>query len=95
MAYVVAVTLVARPGTEGRMSQILRSVNRLTRDESGCLEHRVSRSVDDPRTFFVYERYVDEVAFLADQASEHFKRLVLGEAVHLLDRSERLFLVDL
>ena len=89
MAFVVAVTWVAREGEEERVAQKLRVVAEHTRAEPGCLMYVAQRSVDDPRQFFLYEQYEDEAAFDAHRASEHFKRDVLGDAVPLLETRER------
>jgi len=92
MTFVVAVTLVVKRGAEARVTEILQHVALLTRSEPGCLDYSIHRSLESPSRFFIffiYERYVDEAAFRADQASEHFREYILGEAVALLDRSER------
>jgi quinol monooxygenase YgiN len=39
--------------------------------------------------FFIYERFVDEAAFNAHLAGEDYRRLVLDEAVALLEHRER------
>jgi len=88
MAYVVAVKWVARQGEEDRIAQILGVVAHLTRAEPGCLMYVVHRSLDDPRTFFLYEQYDDEAAFQAHRETDHFKQHVLGEALPLLEARE-------
>lgn len=49
------------------------------------------RSIDDPRTFFLYEQYDDEAAFKAHTETQHFQEHVLGNAVPRLERRERAF----
>jgi len=39
--------------------------------------------------YFIYEQFVDEAAFTAHLESEYYKRLILDEAVTLLDHRER------
>lgn len=95
MAFVVAVTLVARTGQEARLAEILRSLSPRALAEPGCLAHHVSRSMDVPTKVFVYERYVNEAAFQVDQESEHFRSLVLGEGLDLLESSDRAFFQDI
>jgi quinol monooxygenase YgiN len=85
MAHAVAVTWVAREGEEERVEQLLAEIAPLVRAEPGCMMYIAHRSVDDPRTFYLYEQYVDEEAFLAHRETEHFQELVLGEAVPLLE----------
>lgn len=45
-----------------------------TRKEPGCRTYEVSRSKEDARAFFLYERYDDEAALDAHRASPHFLR---------------------
>ena len=85
MAHAVAVTWVAREGEEEHVRALLEEIAPQVRDEPGCLMYVVHRSAEDPRTFFLYEQYVDEDAFQAHRESEHFQELVLGEAVPLLE----------
>jgi quinol monooxygenase YgiN len=85
----VAVTWHARPGTEDRVLAILTEMSALTRAEPGCLIYQPHRSLDAPGTFFIYERFVDEAAFNAHLEGEQYRRLVLDEAVALLEHRER------
>jgi quinol monooxygenase YgiN len=39
--------------------------------------------------FFLYELFADDAAFAAHQQTEHFKTLVLGQALPKLARRER------
>jgi len=43
--------------------------------------------------FFLYELYTDESAFQAHHQTDHFKSLVLGQAVPRLARRERVQLL--
>jgi (4S)-4-hydroxy-5-phosphonooxypentane-2,3-dione isomerase len=90
MSHVLAVTWVAKPGEEERVAEALRKMVPLTQAEPGCIHYRAHRSLDDPRRFFLFEEYVDQTGLQAHMDSEHFKRHVLGEAVPLLERRERL-----
>ena len=85
MAHAVAVTWIAKEGEEERVGQLLEELTPLVRAEAGCLMYIAHRSAEDPRTFFIYEQYEDEAAFLAHRETEHFKELVQGEAVPLLE----------
>jgi quinol monooxygenase YgiN len=91
MAYVVAVTWRAREGEEDRVRQILAEVVAHSRTEPGCRMFVGHRSLEDPRTFFLYEQYDDEAAFLAHRETEHFQQHVLGEAVPLLESRQGAF----
>jgi len=89
MAYVVCATWKARSGTEERVRQILAEMVKLTRQEPGCRLYQAHRSVEDPRVFFLYEQYADEQAFQSHTSSPYFRRLVLGEAVSVLESRQR------
>jgi quinol monooxygenase YgiN len=89
MSYVLSVTWVARPGEEERVAALLQELAAGARTEPGCSEFRIHRALDDGRRFLLYEVYRDEAAFEEHQRTEHFKRLVLGEALALLEKRER------
>jgi quinol monooxygenase YgiN len=85
MAHAVAVTWVAKEGQEERVRQLLDEITPLVRAEPGCLMYIAHRSPEDPRTFFLYEQYRDEAAWLAHRETEHFRELVRDEVVPLLE----------
>ena len=60
-----------------------------SRKEPGCILFRVHRSVDDPRTFFLYELYETQEALAAHSQTEHFQRYVLGDALDRLESRRR------
>lgn len=96
MSYVLCVTWKAKPGEEAAVADLLRRVSRATNEEPGCELFWVHRSLDDPSTFFLYERFTSEAAFEAHSASEHVRRFVLEDAVHRLAdrRRERFEIVE-
>jgi quinol monooxygenase YgiN len=57
--------------------------------EPGTLLFWPHRSSSDGRVFFLYELFVDDAAFAAHQQTDHFKKLVVGEALPKLARRER------
>jgi quinol monooxygenase YgiN len=93
---VLCVTWKAKPGEEAVVANLLRQVSRATNEEPGCELFSVHRSLDDPSTFFLYERFTSEAAFEAHSASEHVRRFVLEDAVHRLAdrRRERFEIVE-
>jgi len=58
--------------------------------EPGTLLFWPHRSAANDHVFFLYELFADDAAFAAHQQTEHFKRLVLGEALSKLAKRERL-----
>ena len=95
MSTTLVVTWRARPGEEERIAGILRQMVPATQAEPGCEHYYAHRSQDDPRDFVLYERYRDAAAFQAHQETEHFRRLVVGEAIPRLERRVRAFYEDL
>jgi quinol monooxygenase YgiN len=91
MAYVVSALWRAQEGEEGRIARIIEELTEPSRAEPGNLFYQAHRSLDDPRLFYLYEQYVDESGYQAHQESEHFQRLVVGEAIPHLESRERAF----
>ena len=95
MAYVLAATWRAKEGEEEAVGRIIERMVPLSRAEPGCRMFVAHRSVDDPRTFFLYEQYDDEAAVKAHSETEHFKEHVLGDAVPRLESRERAFYITM
>jgi quinol monooxygenase YgiN len=89
MPFVIAAQWNAKPGQEDSVLGLLRTMAGLARNEPGCLLFRVHRSVDDPRTFFLYELYDTQEALAAHSQTAHFKRYVLGDALNRLESRRR------
>lgn len=81
MAYVVVARLRAKPGLDDRLRETLLQVSEPSRAEPGNLVYQAHQSTEDPRWFVVYEQYVDEAAYHAHAASEHFARHIARYAV--------------
>jgi quinol monooxygenase YgiN len=92
MAYVVTARWTAHPGKEGRLAALCEEMTEPSRAEPGNLFYQVHRSPENPRLFYLYEQYVDQAGYEAHMDSEHFTRLVKGEAIpELLEAREREF----
>jgi quinol monooxygenase YgiN len=91
MAVVLVAAWVANDGEEERIPALLAELSKHTLEEPGCLVYQPCRDRDDPRRFLIFEVYRDEDALRAHSESEHFQRLVLGEALPLLESRERTF----
>jgi quinol monooxygenase YgiN len=92
MAYVVSAKWRAKPGKEGRLAELCAEMTEPSRAEPGNVFYQAHRSPEDPQLFYLYEQYVDEGGYEAHMDSEHFTRLVKGEAIpELLDAREREF----
>jgi quinol monooxygenase YgiN len=92
MAYVVSAKWRAKPGKEDRLKALCEEMTEPSRAEPGNVFYQAQRSLEDPQLFYLYEQYVDEAGYVAHQESEHFTRLVKGEAIpDLLQAREREF----
>jgi quinol monooxygenase YgiN len=92
MAYVVSAKWRAKPGKEDRLKALCEEMTEPSRAEPGNVFYQAQRSIEDPGLFYLYEQYVDEAGYEAHMDSEHFTRLVKGEAIpELLESREREF----
>jgi quinol monooxygenase YgiN len=86
------ITIVARyqasPGRGDAVAHALAEHVPTTLREEGCLEFTALRSEEDPDSFVLYERYVDEKALTAHRQSTHFRRYVENTIIPLLAERE-------
>ena len=87
--FVVAIQLEANVGEEDRLAKSLERLIEPTMSEPGVKLFLPYRSPTDPKTFFVYELYVDESGWTAHQQTSHFKAFV-DEMLPRLARRERI-----
>lgn len=79
-----------RPGHGDEVEDLLvRMGEAVAGDEPGCLLYRAIRLVDDPDGFVLYEEYEDQAALEAHRETPHFRELIEGGVVPLLDGRER------
>jgi quinol monooxygenase YgiN len=88
---VLGVRWVARDGEEERVAEILAELAGPSRAEPGCLQYEPHRDPDDPRVFFLYERWADEDALRTHEATPHDQMLLFGEALALLADRRRTY----
>jgi quinol monooxygenase YgiN len=89
VAYVVIAKWTANEGEEAAVAAALQALTEASRAEPGNLVYQPHRDPQDPRVFLIYEQYLDEQAFLAHGASEHFQRHAVGDAIPRLAGRER------
>jgi len=94
MAHVLAVSWVAKPGSETEVHEILRRLGEASRQEPGVITYTTHVNPEDPREFFIYEKYHDLSGLEAHQETAHFKEYVLEKAIPLLESRVRKTLVD-
>jgi quinol monooxygenase YgiN len=92
MAYVLIVRMRAQEGNEERAVEVMSELADASRAEPGCEAYEPCRSVEDPRSFAIYERYLDQDAFEEHGQTEHFQRLAVGQLFPLMESPrERVF----
>ena len=79
----------ARPEEVGALVGIIGKFLPKAQREPGVLAFQIHQSLTEPAKFFFYEVFKDEAAFAEHQQSEHFKTLIVGQAVPKLARRER------
>jgi quinol monooxygenase YgiN len=89
MAYVVVVRMTAPDGEHDRAEELIRRLGEASRQEPGVSHYIAHRDPEDPRVFLMYEQYRDKAAFEEHGATDHFKRIALGELFPLLENRER------
>jgi (4S)-4-hydroxy-5-phosphonooxypentane-2,3-dione isomerase len=90
------VVLVAKyyvkPGKGDEVEAALRKMAVCVREqEPGCLLYHVNRSRENVDLFLLYEQYRDMAALDAHRATPHFRAIIEGTIVPLLDKREREF----
>jgi len=77
----------------GNVEAVLAALRRMAplvrENEPGCITYHVNRANDDPNVLLLYEEYADQAALDAHASSPHFKEIILGTIVPLLERRER------
>ncbi len=94
MAYVLAVTWTAKEGHEAEIHEILGILGNESRQEPGVITYTTHVDPDNPREFFIYEKYQDISGLEAHQETTHFKQYVLEKAIPLLESRVRRTFVD-
>jgi quinol monooxygenase YgiN len=87
--YVVCSQLLVRDGSEDAVAAVMAELVAASNAEPGCLLYLAHRHLEDPRRFMFYEQYVDEAAFAAHVASEHYQRLVVPVIAPAVEARER------
>lgn len=88
------IVLVARyhgkAGQGDAIEAALKQIAPLVKEgEPGCKLYHASRSQDNPDNFLLYEHYEDEAALLNHRETPHFKEIIEGTIMPLLEKRER------
>ena len=84
--FVVAITLEAKDGEAEAIAEILRIMTPPTMAEPGVKLFLPYRAPTNPSLFFIFELYVNEAAWKAHEATDHFKVAIEGLLPRLLRR---------
>jgi quinol monooxygenase YgiN len=86
----LATTWEAKQSEAAAVADILQQMAQAVEAEPGTLLFWPHRSAANDHVFFLYELFADDAAFAAHQQTEHFKRLVVGQALPKLAKRERI-----
>ncbi len=85
---VLAVTWMAKVGHENEVATLFGKLTEESRKEPGCLMYVVHRHKTEPRRFFIYEQYKDDVGLEAHRAAPHFLQFARKELPKIAERVE-------
>ena len=88
------IVLVARyygkPGQGDAIEVALKQMApRVAESEPGCKLYHACRSQENPDLFLLYEHYIDETALLNHRETPHFRQIIEGTIIPLLEKRER------
>jgi quinol monooxygenase YgiN len=78
-----------RPGHVDEVIELLNQAAIPSRAEPGCHFYVANRSLDDPDLIVMYEQYESAEAFQAHIDTDHFREIVAGKVVPLLESRQR------
>src|SRR5215212_11038263 len=92
MAFVVAAIWKAKPGAADRITEVIKIMTPLSRQEPGVLFYQAQVSPEEPETFFLYEQYTDAQAYEDHKNTQHFQENVFGYILdYLAERSVKTY----
>ena len=79
----------AKPGEVETLTGLIKKFLPQAQREPGVQAFQIHQSTSEPHKFFFYEVFKDEAAFADHQQTDHFKTLIVGQAVPKLAKRER------
>src|SRR5215208_383846 len=76
-------------GEEGAVAELLKDFLPQAQREPGVKAFQIHQNVTKPREFFFYEVFAGEAAFADHQQTDHFKNIIVGQAIPKLAKRER------
>ena len=87
---VLAAKYFVKAGRGDEVEAALRRMAPLVKaGEPGCKVYHANRSEENRDVFLLYEQYTDQAALDAHRSTPHFKEIIEGTIVPLLDKRER------
>jgi quinol monooxygenase YgiN len=81
-----------KPDAVDTVTQLLSTHSRASETEPGCLHFLAHQDAEDPTRFALYEGYLDQEAFAAHRATNHFRTNIEQTLLPLLvDREWRVY----
>ena len=77
------------PGEEAAVAGLLKEFLPQAQREPGVKEFQIHQNLAEPRKYFFYEVFAGESAFADHQQTDHFKNIILSQAIPKLSRRER------
>ena len=76
-------------GEEGAVATLLQDFLPKAQREPGVREFHIHQNIAKPQEFFFYEVFAGEAAFAEHQQTDHFKDIIVGQAIPKLAKRER------
>jgi quinol monooxygenase YgiN len=76
-------------GEEGTVAELLKDFLPQAQREPGVKAFQIHQNIAKPQEFFFYEVFAGEAAFAEHQQTDHFKNIILGQAIPKLAKRER------
>ena len=87
---VLVAKYTVKPGQGDQVAAALRRMAPLVAaGEPGCTLYHANRSTENPDLFLLYEHYRDQEALAAHRETPHFKEIIEGTIIPLLEKRER------
>ena len=77
------------PGEEAAVAGLLKEFLPQAQREPGVKEFQIHQNLAEPRKYFFYEVFAGEAAFADHQQTDHFKNIIVGQAIAKLAKRER------
>ena len=90
MAAVLIAKYFVKPGNSKAVEAALREMAQLVKaDEPACLFYNANIDPENENLYCLYEVYKDEDSLVAHRETPHFKAIIEGKIVPLLEKRER------